>query len=145
MAAQLWLEFSSMTSDMSIGLTYDDAPAAIEWLCRVFGFKQRLVVPGPDGTVIHSELTFGNAVVMVSSPKPEYCRVGPRSLTGTSQTVCVFTDDPDSHYEHAKTNGAEVVQEIADANFGCRGYMVRDLEGHGWFFSNYRPGEHWSD
>ena len=33
---------------------YDNAPAAIEWLCRAFGFRRRLVVPGPDGTVRHS-------------------------------------------------------------------------------------------
>jgi uncharacterized glyoxalase superfamily protein PhnB len=26
-------------------LTYDDAPAAIEWLCRAFGFTKRFVVP----------------------------------------------------------------------------------------------------
>ncbi len=27
-------------------LRYDDAPAAVEWLCRAFGFAIQLVVPG---------------------------------------------------------------------------------------------------
>ena len=57
------------------GLSFDDAPAAIDWLCRVFGFTKRLVVPGPDGTVVHSELSLGPGVIMVSSPRPEQGRV----------------------------------------------------------------------
>jgi hypothetical protein len=27
-------------------LFYDDTPATIEWLCRAFGFRRRLVEPG---------------------------------------------------------------------------------------------------
>jgi uncharacterized glyoxalase superfamily protein PhnB len=48
-------------------LRYRDAPAAIEWLCRAFGFEKRLVVPNPDGTIAHSELSFGNGMIMVGS------------------------------------------------------------------------------
>jgi uncharacterized glyoxalase superfamily protein PhnB len=55
-------------SDIHPCLTYADASAAIEWLCRAFGFSKRLVVPGLDGTVRHSELSLGTGVVMVSSP-----------------------------------------------------------------------------
>lgn len=32
--------------DIYPALTYDDAPAAIDWLCAAFGFRKRLVVPG---------------------------------------------------------------------------------------------------
>jgi uncharacterized glyoxalase superfamily protein PhnB len=39
---------ASTPSDIHPSLTYDDAPAAIEWLCRVFGFAKRFVVSGPD-------------------------------------------------------------------------------------------------
>src|SRR6185436_18535689 len=46
-------------------LSYDDAPAAIEWLCRAFGFTKRLVVQNPDGTVAHAELSLGPGVIMV--------------------------------------------------------------------------------
>ena len=40
-------------SNIYPGLSYDDAPSAIEWLCRAFGFTKRLVVPGPDGSIDH--------------------------------------------------------------------------------------------
>lgn len=31
-------------------LRYRNAPAAIDWLCQVFGFERQLIVPNEDGT-----------------------------------------------------------------------------------------------
>jgi uncharacterized glyoxalase superfamily protein PhnB len=124
-------------------LTYDDAAAAIEWLCRAFGFRKRLVVPGEAGTVVHSELSLGPGVIMVSSPKPETGRVGPRDLPGVHQTVCVHVEDPDAHFAQARAAGAEIVQDLRDEEYGSRGYMARDIEGNLWYFGTYRPGTYW--
>ncbi|MGH9859018.1 MAG: VOC family protein, partial [Candidatus Acidiferrales bacterium] len=52
-------------------LRYQDAPAAIEWLCRVFGFEKHLVVPNPDGTIAHAQLSFGNGMIMLGSVRPD--------------------------------------------------------------------------
>jgi uncharacterized glyoxalase superfamily protein PhnB len=128
-----------------VSLSYNDAPAAIEWLCRVFGFRQRLVVPGPDGSVLHSELSFGSGVIMVSSARPEQGRLSPLNLAGSSAAISVYTDDPDSHYAVALAAGAEIVAELKDEKFGARGYMAKDLEGHPWYFASYRPGVHWDE
>ncbi len=76
-------------SDIYPSLTYEDAPAAIDWLCRAFGFTRRFVVPGPDGRIEHSELSHGAGVVMIGSPKEEDRRVSPKHLAGTSQALCV--------------------------------------------------------
>lgn len=131
-------------ADIYPSLTYDDAPAAIEWLCRAFGFERRLVVPGPDGTILHSELTLGSSVLMVSSPKPEQQRVGPRSLgEHASHALAVCVADPDAHFERARAAGATITQELRDEDYGSRGYMARDLEGHSWYFGTYRPGAWW--
>ena len=130
-------------SDVYPSLTYDDAPAAIEWLCRAFGFRQRLVVPGPDGRVEHSELSLGTGVVMVSSPKAEFERFSPHSLGGHSQALSVFVADPDTHYTVALAAGAKIVRELRDEEYGARGYMVSDPEGHLWYFGDYRPGHYW--
>ena len=67
-------------SDIHPSLTYYDAPAAIDWLCKAFGFtkrfvvpgpnnRKRFVVPGPNNRIEHSELSLGTGVVMISSPK----------------------------------------------------------------------------
>jgi uncharacterized glyoxalase superfamily protein PhnB len=130
-------------SDIHPSLTYDDAPAAIDWLCRAFGFTKRFVVPGPDNRVEHSELSLGTGVVMVSSPKPEAGRVGPKALSGHSQALSVYVADPDTHHKAAIEAGAKVVRPLQTEDYGARGYMVRDPEGHLWYFGNYRPGEYW--
>lgn len=128
--------------DLYPSLTYSDAPAAISWLCRCFGFEERLVVPGPDGQVRHSELSLGRAVIMVSSPRSEQQRVAPQRL-GVSFALSLFVDDPDAHFERAQREGVEITQDLKDEDFGARGYMARDPEGHQWCFSNYRPGRWW--
>ncbi len=131
--------------DVYPSLTYDDAAAAIDWLCRAFGFARRLVVPGPGDRIEHSELSHGGAVIMVSSPKPEMGRLGPRDLPGVSQALSLHVNDPDAHYLRASAAGAEIVQELKDEEYGSRGYMARDLEGHLWYFGTYRPGAYWDE
>jgi uncharacterized glyoxalase superfamily protein PhnB len=125
-------------------LSYDDAPGAIEWLCAAFGFEKRLVVPREDGGVLHSELTFGSGVILVSSTRPAEGRLSPQSLAGVPMGLSVSVEDPDAHYEVAVAAGAVILKPVEDQHFGGRGYAVRDLEGHHWFFGSYRPGEHWS-
>ena len=129
--------------DIYASLTYDDAPAAIEWLCRVFGFTKRLVIPGLNGTIAHSELSLGAGVIMVSSTKPEMKRVGPRGLAGVSHALCVRVDDPDIHFARASAEGAKIMQGLKDEEYGSRGYMAQDLEGGIWYFGTYRPGSYW--
>jgi uncharacterized glyoxalase superfamily protein PhnB len=132
-----------ITSNIYPSLSYDDAPAALEWLCRAFGFTKRLVVPGPDGTIVHSELSLGPGVIMVSSSRPEAGRVSPRGLPAVHQALCVRIDDPDAHFERARAAGAVILQELKDEDYGSRGYMARDPEGNQWYFGTYRPGAHW--
>ena len=49
------------------GLRYRNALAMIEWLCQAFGFEKQAVYAGPDGVVLHSQLTLGNGMIMVGS------------------------------------------------------------------------------
>ncbi len=56
---------------ISSSLYYEDPAQAIDWLCRAFGFEVRLKVEGDGGAIIHSELTFGEGLIMVSDAKRE--------------------------------------------------------------------------
>jgi len=134
---------SPTPSNIYPSLSYEDAPAAIEWLCRAFGFEKRLVVPMPNG-IRHSELSFGTSVIMVSSVRPGIARVSPRALNGVvNQALCVCVDDADAHYARAKAAGAEITEELYNSDFGSRGYSAKDLEGNHWHFGTYRPGTYW--
>ena len=48
-------------------LRYRDAPAAIDFLCEAFGFARHLVVPCPEGTIRHAQLTLGDGMIMLGS------------------------------------------------------------------------------
>jgi uncharacterized glyoxalase superfamily protein PhnB len=130
-------------SDVFPCLYYDDAEAAIEWLCRAFGFTKRLVVPGEAGGVVHSELSLGSAVVMPRSSRPAAGAVSPREQEAVNVVLSLYVEDPDAHCERARSAGAEILEEPAGTSFGARGYGARDPEGHHWYFASYRPGEHW--
>src|SRR6202012_2487491 len=120
-----------------------DAAAAIEWLCRAFGFNQALVVPGEGGTIAHAQLTFGNGMIMLASTgDTEFGRMTkqPDEIGGAeTQAPYVITQDPDGHYARAKAAGAAIMIEIRDNDYGGRGYSCRDLEGHLWSFGSYDP------
>lgn len=126
-------------------LTYADAAQAIDWLCAAFGFTRRLVVPGEQGQVRHSELSFQGAVIMVSSPKADQGRVAPGDRSQTCTALSLYVEDPDAHHERATRAGAEIVHPLKDEEYGARGYMARDPEGYLWYFGNYRPGAWWQD
>jgi len=123
-------------------MRYRNAPAAIDWLCRAFGFEQHLVVPGPDGSIAHAQLTFGNGMIMLGSARDdEFGRlmaVPPRRGPVT-QSPYVIVADADAHYARAKAAGAEIVMDITDEDYGGRGYSARDPEGHLWNFGTYDP------
>lgn len=131
-------------SDIHPCLSYDDAAKAIAWLCQAFGFTKRFAVTGPDGLVRHSELSLGTGVIMVSSSRPEAFCVSPLQTKGLlTQALSVYVPDPDAHYQVAVAAGAKVTRPLQDEDYGARGYMVEDLEGHQWYFGNYRPGAYW--
>jgi uncharacterized glyoxalase superfamily protein PhnB len=53
------------------GHRYRNAPAAIEWLEKVFGFERKAVHEGPNGVILHAELTLGNGMIMLGSGKDD--------------------------------------------------------------------------
>lgn len=128
---------------ISSAIYYEDPAAAIDWLCRVFGFEVRLKVEGEGGTIEHSELTFGEGLIMVSGlqkgAKYPY-RKSPMEISGANtQNLMVFVDDVDAHFQQARAAGAKIIMEPATHDYGAdywtdRTYECEDLGGHHWWF-----------
>ena len=118
-------------------LRYDDGPGAIDWLESAFGFQRTVVVPGPDATIAHAQLTLGNGLVMLGSAvsRPE----SPNPWDHVRFGLYVHVDDIDQHYARAKQAGAEIVIELRDTEYGSREYSARDPEGNLWSFGTYQP------
>jgi uncharacterized glyoxalase superfamily protein PhnB len=125
------------------GLRYRDAPAAIEWLCRVFGFEKHLVVPGEGGTIAHAQLAFGNGMIMLGSVvDSELGRLmkQPDEIGGAeTQSSYLVVDDADAVYARARAAGAQIVIDLTDRDYGGRGFSCRDLEGRLWNVGTHDP------
>ena len=125
------------------GMMYRNAPQAIEWLCRVFGFEKRFVYPGPNNTIMHAELTLGSGMIMLGSVADnEHGRLmkQPDEIGGTeTRSVNLVVDDADVVYKQAKAAGAEIVAEIENKPYGGRGFTCRDLEGRIWNVGTFNP------
>ena len=123
------------------GMRYADAPAAIAWLCRAFGFEQQFVVPGPEGTIAHAQLKRGNGVVMLgSSSSGALDMKTPKEAGAVTSAIYVYVDDVDAAYAQAKEAGAEMVRELDDTDYGSREFCCKDPEGFAWSFGTYLPG-----
>jgi uncharacterized glyoxalase superfamily protein PhnB len=135
---------------MSSAVYYQDANAAIEWLCKAFGFEVRLKVDGEGGLVEHSELVYDEAVIMVADERRQQSLarpfVSPRSVDGkNTQTLMFYVDDVEAHCARSRAAGAAITYEPKVSDYGeeywsDKSYQAQDLEGHQWWFSERLRG-----
>jgi len=125
-------------------VSYEDGVAAMAWLARAFGFRERERRVDADGALAHGEMTAGDGVIMLASPGPHYR--GPRRHADTCADarqwsavpwvidgVLVYVDDVDAHCETARRAGARILSE-PETSGPCRRYRAEDPEGHRWMF-----------
>jgi uncharacterized glyoxalase superfamily protein PhnB len=134
---------SDFHSSIIPGHRYQNAPAAIDWLCRVFGFERRAVHEGENGTIAHAELTLGNGMIMLGSGKDDEPGRGfksPQELGGI-ETCSLYIVVPDADAAHARAvaAGANITTPLHDTPYGSRDFTVKDPEGHTWYLGTYDP------
>jgi uncharacterized glyoxalase superfamily protein PhnB len=104
-------------------LAYPDVPEASEWLCRVFGFAERLRIGNH-----RVQLSVGNGAVIVTQAQPGQSADHVHSLL-------VRVTDVDRHFKQAQAQGAKILQPPTTFRYGERQYSVADPGGHVWTFS----------
>ena len=125
-------------------LAYENGTEAMAWLCKAFGFTEKMKMLDENGKLVHGELEFGSGRIMLASPTEDYqspkhhrqlCELSakwyqsPYIING----VLVYVDDVEAHYRKAKEHGAVVLSGIETGGPGPR-YRVEDLEGQRWMF-----------
>lgn len=123
------------SAPLSPMLPYNDAPAAIDFLCNAFGFSESFRMAMDDGRVGHAELKLGSSVLMLASAFPEFGLVSAADVTEHHCQLHCSVQDVDAHCNAARAAGATIVSEPEDQNHGNRTYRAIDLEGHRWMFS----------
>ncbi len=124
-------------------IAYEDGAAALDWLGRAFGFRERMRLTDDSGRLTHGEMEAGNGLVMLATPSPHYedpahHRQGCEAAAAWSEVpyivdgVLVHVPDVASHRRQARDCGA-VLSEPQTDQYGTR-YRAEDLEGHRWMF-----------
>ena len=124
------MDSSQLRPSVSSALSYRDPKAAFRWLEKAFGFEPSMVILGPDDELAHSEMRFGNGLIMMGSewsPKHK----SPANLDGlNTQTVHVqLEEDVDAHCERARKAGAIILMEPTTQFYGDRTYRAADPGG----------------
>jgi len=116
-------------------LTYQNVAEAMAWLTRVFGFTEHYRYGEPGAPVDGAQMHLGDAWIMLNLPRAE--RRTPTQAGCHTQSLTVFVEDVDAHFERSKSAGAKIVEELHETAYGERQYGVEDLEGHRWLFSRH--------
>jgi uncharacterized glyoxalase superfamily protein PhnB len=109
-------------------LIYPDVREAVAWLGAAFGFVERVRI-GEDH---RSQLQVGDGAVIIGDVRRE--RRPPRAGEVT-HSVMVRVEDVAAHCDRARANGARIVMEPVDFEYGERQYEAEDPAGHHWTFS----------
>ena len=107
-------------------LHYREVPAAATWLCKAFGFRERLRIGSHR---IQLEIAGGGAVV-VAQGSPALPKAGQQN-----HSIMVRVRNVDEHFAIAKAASATLLSEPTTYPYGERQYSAVDPDGHIWTFS----------
>ena len=100
-------------------LPYPDVREAVAWLCRAFGFRERLQIGDHRAQLVYED----GAVIVIQRDDP------------SPANVLVRVPDAAAHHRQAAAAGAKILSEPTDHPYGERQYNAEDLGGHVWTFS----------
>ena len=119
-------------------MTVRDAARAIEFYKQAFGAKERGVMKGPEGKIMHAELVIGDSIIMLADEFPEFGSLSPQSTGGSGTGLHIYIENVDSAFDRAVKAGATVEMPVADMFWGDRYGKLRDPFGHKWSIGTHK-------
>lgn len=121
---------------LGVGVFYRDPLLALAWLEAAFGFARSMLVKDRGGKLVHAEMRFEDAYLVVDSEWSDTA-ASPASVGGknTQSVYLRIRGDIDGHCARAREAGAVILQEPQDQFYGERTYRAADIEGHVWTFA----------
>ena len=133
-------------------ISYRKPGAAVEFLCKAFGFE-RQTVDEENGHVVTAQLRLGAYMVLLGPVQDlryrhtwlRRFRPGQRSLQmllgedEDPQPIYITVDDVDQHWRTALKAGATILSYPHSEGRGGRSYSCADPEGHIWTFGSFDP------
>lgn len=118
---------------VTVELSLDNAAQTIEWYKKALGAEEMSRHEGPDGKIMHAELTIGDSRIMVNDVMPGL--KGPQALGGSPASLWLYVDNCDALFNRAVGAGAKVQVPLGDQFWGDRGGAVSDPEGYNWWIA----------
>jgi uncharacterized glyoxalase superfamily protein PhnB len=113
-------------------IEYRDLQEAIFWLSKAFGFVEHYRYGNP---VSGAQMSAGNAWIMLRQGRHEDAT--PKELGFGTQSLTVFIEDIEAHFQRAKSAEAAIVEDLHETEYGELQYGAEDIEGHHWLFSRH--------
>ena len=118
-------------------LFVEGAAAAIEFYGKIFGARERMRMPAPEGKIGHAEIEIGDSVVMLADEAPDMGALSPNTIGGSPVTLSIYVEDVDAVFEAALEAGATSVRPIENQFYGDRIGQFEDPFGHRWHVATH--------
>ena len=113
-------------------LCIDGASAAIDFYTSVFGAELVDRMDGPDGTVAHAELDFGNGRLQLGDPAEAYQIAAPDPTAPATHSMGFYCEDVDAVVAKAGEAGATIREPAQTFVTGDRFASILDPFGQRW-------------
>ncbi len=110
-------------------LTSRDAAALLDFVTRAFGAESGHVMRGPDGAIMHADVTIGDSHVMMGQAGGQW--------PAMPAQLYLYVSDCDATFAQAVAAGGIVVQEPQTQFYGNRHGCVRDANGNLWWMATH--------
>jgi len=116
---------------LSVTLAVTDMKSAIEFYTKGLGFKKRAVHKGPDGSLMHAELTIRDCTLMLGPEMPGWSKSA-KTLGASPSSLYLYVENADKAYAKALKHGATPRMPVMDMFWGDRCGAFSDPEGYSW-------------
>jgi uncharacterized glyoxalase superfamily protein PhnB len=113
-------------------LCVEGASAAIDFYVAVFGAELVDRMDGPNGTVAHAELDFGNGRLQLSDPNEAYQIAAADPAGFATHSVALYCGDTDAVVARAEKAGATIREPAQTFVTGDRFASILDPFGQRW-------------
>ena len=119
--------FQTMTPQLAL----NNAAQTIDWYVKALGAKEIRRSAGPDGKIMHAELTIGNTHFIANDAMMG--SKGPKDYGGSPASWWLYVEDCDALFNKAVSAGAKVQMPMEDQFWGDRWGVFTDPFGLSWW------------
>src|SRR5260370_19183130 len=114
-----------------------DVNEAVAWLSKTCGFIEQYRYGDPAEPLSGAQMHLGDAWIMLHRARAG--STTPAQLGSGTQSLTVFVEDVESHFQRTKAAGAKILEDPHETVYGEFQYAAEDLDGHHCLFSRHPP------